>query len=173
MAKTPPPPPPSVEVVIAQARASLGDTLLRLVLWRALKERKARAGVGTRVRTSRGSKAKGRRGVVETREWLLRTFPQLEPDDVLIQTTSVGGQDVSLSPKAQRLFPFAIESKVVESLNIWRALLQAEANAAKKNLRPVVFFRRSHSRHYIAFALDDFTEVFLGTTRRGEALPEA
>lgn len=108
--------------------------------------------------TSRGSKAKGREGVVLARDWILRVFPYLEPDDILIQTTSVGGSDLHYSPKATKLFPFAPESKRVQSLNVWGALHQAGANATKKGLLPVLFFSRSNSPLYVAFKADDLAE---------------
>lgn len=112
--------------------------------------------------TPRGVKAKGREGVVMARDWLLRVFLALQPDDVLIQTTSVGGSDIHYSPLAARLFPFAPESKRVQALNIWGALHQAETNAKKKGLRPVLFFSRAAASSsappeplYIAFRADD------------------
>lgn len=104
---------------------------------------KAACKKGRTSRTVSGVKKKGREGVQMARSWLLRLFFDLEPDDILIQTTSVGGSDLHFSPKAAKLFPFAPESKRVQSLNIWGALHQAEVNAKKKGQRPVLFFSRS------------------------------
>jgi hypothetical protein len=101
------------------------------------------------------AKAKGREGVVAARDWLLRVFGSLEADDILIQTTSVGGSDLHYSPKAARLFPFAPESKKVQNLNVWGALHQAGVNATKKGLKPVLFFSRNNGPLYIAFKADD------------------
>lgn len=105
--------------------------------------------------TSRGSKRKGAEGVAAARAWLLGLFFDLQPDDILVQTTSVGGSDLHFSPLAARLFPFAPESKRVQSLNVWGALHQAEANAKKKGLKPVLFFARNNSPLYVAFKAED------------------
>jgi hypothetical protein len=104
------------------------------------------------------AKAKGREGVVMARDWLLRLFFDLEPDDILIQTTSVGGSDLHYSPKAAKVFPFAPEIKRVQNLNVWGALHQAAVNATKKKLQPVLFFSRNNGPLYIAFKADDLAE---------------
>lgn len=115
---------------------------------------------GRTAKKQSSSKKKGREGVVAARDWLLRVFPSLEPDDILIQTTSVGGSDLHYSPKAAKLFPFAPESKRVQSLNVWGALHQAEVNATKKGLKPVLFLSRNNGPLYIAFKADDLAEWF-------------
>lgn len=93
---------------------------------------------------SRSAKAKGRRIIEELREAILRAFPELQRDDILIQPTSVGGEDLKLSPAARMLFPFAVEGKNKESLNIWSAIAQAQANA--KGNPPAVVFRRNNMK---------------------------
>lgn len=96
------------------------------------------------------SKAKGRDGCHMARDLILDAFPGLLPDDVVVKATSQGGVDLHLSPQAVARFPFGIEVKRSESLNIWAALKQAEINAQKKNLPAVVFFSRAHGGHYVA-----------------------
>lgn len=77
------------------------------------------------------AKAKGRRLQQWTRDQILETFEHLEPDDVRSTGMGQGGMDVQLSPAAQRVFPFGIECKNVEKLNVWDAFGQAEANCGK------------------------------------------
>ena len=115
---------------------------------RALNE--AKVGSGHRARKLSSAKKKGRQGVVEARNWLLGWY-SLEPDDILIQTTSVGGSDLHFSPVAKRTFPFAPEVKFVESLNIWGAIHQAVANAKKRLMAPCLFFRRANHDMWVAF----------------------
>ena len=109
--------------------------------------------------TSRGSKSKGREGVLAVREWILATFPALEPDDIVIQTTSVGGSDLQVSPVARTFFPYAPEIKNVQTLNIWKALKQAEVNARKRGRPPILFFRRNNSDLYVAISAAEFAKV--------------
>lgn len=110
---------------------------------------------GRRARAPRSAKAKGRDGVVLAREWILRWFPTLAQEDILIQTTSVGGSDLHYSPLAASIFPFAPEIKNVESLNVWAALRQAEINATKRRLQPVLFFKRNRTEMWVAFPCRD------------------
>jgi hypothetical protein len=50
-------------------------------------------------------------------------------------------------------FPWHIEAKHVEKLNIWAALQQAEKECGTK--RPCLFFKRNRSEWYIAFRAED------------------
>jgi len=66
------------------------------------------------------------------------------------------GCDVKLSSAAKAKFPFAVECKNQENLNIWAALRQAEDHATKSNTVPLVVFTRNRSQVYVALPLDDF-----------------
>ncbi len=68
------------------------------------------------------------------------------------------GTDLHLSPLARSLFPYAIEVKCQERLNIWQALAQAEDNATG-DLFPVLFFKRAHSRFYVAIDATSFLQL--------------
>lgn len=100
------------------------------------------------------SKAKGRVGCEYARAAILGAFPKLDPDDVYLKAGSQGGVDLHLSPVAQQSFPFSIEVKRTETLNVWAALAQARANAGK--LPPLLFFSRAHSRLYVALDAVEF-----------------
>ena len=65
----------------------------------------------------------------DVRDLILETFKELEPDDVRSTTMGDSGEDILLSPEARKLFPFAVECKNQERLNIWDSLSQAEWNA--------------------------------------------
>ncbi len=59
-----------------------------------------------------------------------------------------GGSDIIGLPG------FAVEVKMVEKLNLWKALEQSES-AASPTETPCVFFRRNRSRWYAALPLED------------------
>lgn len=65
------------------------------------------------------------------------------------------GSDLLLSPAARRLFPFSVECKNVESLNIWKAIAQAKAGAHPATT-PIVVFRRNAMPAYVALPFDVF-----------------
>jgi len=103
-------------------------------------------------------KAKGRRLQQFVRDLLLETFKDtLETDD--IQSTSMGapGEDLKMSPAARKIFPFAIECKNQESLGIWSALEQAEANA--KHHMPLLVFKRNRSKTYATLDINDLVKI--------------
>jgi hypothetical protein len=105
--------------------------------------------------TPQSAKAKGRRLVLALRDAILNTFPQLEPDDLIVPATSQPGCDLKLSPHARRLFPFAVECKNTERFEVWKAIAQAEANCGD-GLTPLVVFGRNRSHTYVVLRLDQF-----------------
>jgi hypothetical protein len=109
------------------------------------------------VKTS-SAKAKGRRLQQEVREAILGVFPELHPDDVKAAVMGESGLDIHLSPAAQARFPFAVECKNVERLNVWAAIEQAEKNR-KGALRPLVVFRRNRSRTYAVIELTELLSL--------------
>lgn len=87
---------------------------------------------------------------------MLEFAAQLEPDDVRSTSMGCGGTDIQLSPKARNVYPYDIECKNQEKLNIWDALKQAEANARDTAL---VIFKRNRSDIYVALKFDDFLKL--------------
>jgi hypothetical protein len=107
------------------------------------------------------AKAKGRRLQQETRDAILAAFPSLEPDDVRSTSMGASGCDLLLSPAARRLFPFSVECKNTEALNVWKALAQA-AKGATLGTTPIVVFRRNHAVPHVALPLAVFLDLARG-----------
>ena len=107
---------------------------------------------------TRSAKAKGRRLQNQVRDLLLETFKdELEPDDIRSQIMGMSGEDIVLSPAARKLFPFSVECKNQEKLNIWGALEQAEENSG--NHTPLVIFKRNRSKTYAVLEFDKLLEL--------------
>ena len=92
----------------------------------------------------RSAKNKGKRLQNDVRDLILEKFDTLEPDDVRSITMGDSGEDILLSPAARKLFPFSVECKNQEKLNIWSSLEQAEGNS--KESTPVLVFKRNRSK---------------------------
>jgi len=105
----------------------------------------------------RSAKNKGKRLQNNVRDLILEKFNQLEPDDVRSTTMGDSGEDVLLSPAARKLFPFSVECKNQEKLNIWSSLEQTETNAGKHT--PLLIFKRNRSKTYAVLQLDDLMEM--------------
>jgi predicted RecB family endonuclease len=70
------------------------------------------------------------------------------------------GADILLSPAARRLFPFYVEAKNRETINIWEAIRQASTGAGKAvGVHPLVVFRRNNSPTYAALPFDLLLEL--------------
>ena len=74
------------------------------------------------------AKAKGRRLQQHVRDRIRETF-QLHEDDVQSRSMGAGGEDIMLSPAAREAFPFSVETKNVQRLNVNDAYSQAVENA--------------------------------------------
>ena len=105
----------------------------------------------------RSAKNKGKRLQNKIRDLILEKFDSLEPDDVRSITMGDSGEDILLSPAARRLFPFSVECKNQEKLNIWGALEQAEDNSG--NHTPLVIFKRNRSKTYAVLEFDKLLEL--------------
>lgn len=90
---------------------------------------------------------------------LLATFPELEPADIRSIPASVPGEDLWLSPKAQEVFPFAVECKNIEKLNFWDAIRQTETHGAKSGRDPLLVFRRNGEPLRAVVRLDLFLRL--------------
>jgi len=106
---------------------------------------------------TQSAKSKGRRLQKEVRDLILETFNELEPDDVRSTSMGASGEDLLLSPAARKLFPFAVECKNQEKLNIWSSLEQAEQNAGEHI--PLLVFKRNRSKTYISMDINDLIKI--------------
>lgn len=56
------------------------------------------------------------------------------------------GIDIKLSSLARKLFPYAVECKNTEKLNLFEAWNQATANAEKENLSPLLIVKKNRTK---------------------------
>ena len=105
----------------------------------------------------RSAKNKGKRLQNKVRDLILEKFNQLEPDDVRSVTMGESGEDILLSPAARKLFPFSVECKNQEKLNIWEAYSQAESNCGK--YEPVVFLKRNNQKPLVLVDAEYFVRL--------------
>jgi len=103
------------------------------------------------------AKAKGRNLQKNVRDLILEKFNQLEEDDVRSTSMGASGEDLLLSPAARKLFPFSVECKNQESLNIWSAIEQAENNSG--NHIPLVIFKRNRTKTYAVLEFDKLLKL--------------
>lgn len=104
------------------------------------------------------AKAKGRRACEEVKELLEKYAPDLREGDIRVTSSSVGGEDLLLSPRAKELYNFAVEVKNQESLNIWASFEQAETHV-KGEETPILFYKRNRSELMVSLRAEDFVKL--------------
>lgn len=106
---------------------------------------------------TQSAKAKGRKLQQMVRDLILETFTELEPDDVRSTSMGAGGEDLQLSPAARKKFPYSVECKNVEKLNVWGAYEQAEANSG--NHEPLLIMKKNRKKPLVVIDLEAFVEL--------------
>ena len=106
---------------------------------------------------TQSAKAKGRKLQQMVRDLILETFSELEPDDVRSTSMGAGGEDLQLSPAARRKFPYSVECKNVEKLNVWGAYEQAAANSGKHE--PLLVMKKNRKKPLVVLDLDAFMSL--------------
>ena len=104
------------------------------------------------------AKAKGRRLQQDVVAAIKATFPELVDNDVVSTSMGAGGEDVVLSPAAEKLFPFSVEAKNVEKLNVWTALDQAAANACRGRA-PIVVMKKNNKKPHVVISMEAFMSL--------------
>lgn len=108
-----------------------------------------------RVLRPASAKAKGRRLQQQLAQDVTRAFG-LEAGDVLSRSSGATGTDLILSPAAAKVFPFAVEAKNQERVNVWQAWNQASANGTGTSTTIVVISRNGIATPLAILAWDDF-----------------
>jgi hypothetical protein len=103
---------------------------------------------------TRSAKNKGRTLQNYVRDRVREEF-SLGEGDVDSRTMGCSGVDVVLSPRAREFFPFSVECKAQESLNVWESLRQAEDNMLPSTI-PLLVFKRNRSTVYCALDFNTF-----------------
>ena len=69
-----------------------------------------------------------------------------------------GGEDLIMSRAAREKFPFSIECKNQEKLNIWDAYKQASENS--KDYEPLVVMKKNNHKTLVVLDAESFVKLF-------------
>lgn len=89
---------------------------------------------------TQSAKAKGRRLQQWVRDKLIEML-DVHPEDIESRSMGAGGEDLIMARAARQKFPYSIECKNVEKLNVWEAYEQAQENS--KNYEPIVVMKKN------------------------------
>ena len=102
-------------------------------------------------------KAKGRKLQQYVRDKILEAFPELTNRDVMSTPMGVSGDDILLSELGIDKFPYSVECKNQEKLNIWGALSQIVKR--DKGFTGLLVFKRNNTEPYCVLKFDDFMQL--------------
>ena len=105
---------------------------------------------------TQSAKAKGR----NLQKWvvnkLIETF-DIHPEDIKSCSMGAGGEDVVMARAAREKFPFSVECKNVEKLNVWDAYEQAKANSS--GYEPIVVMKKNHKKPLVVLDAEHFISM--------------
>ena len=107
------------------------------------------------------AKAKGRLLQQHIAKEVLRCFPSLTEDDVRSTTMGANGTDVQLSRAARDAFPYSVECKAVEKLNMWAAWEQCKANVKQGDV-PLLVCKKNRSEVLAVLPWPHFANMLAG-----------
>ena len=105
---------------------------------------------------TQSKKAKGRRLQQWVRDLLIEKL-EVHPEDIESRSMGAGGEDLIMSRSARAKFPYSIECKNQESLNIWKSYEQAQQNSG--NYEPIVILKRNNVKPLVLVDADYFVEL--------------
>ena len=102
------------------------------------------------------AKAKGRKLQQWTRDRLIESL-DIHPEDIESRSMGAGGEDLIMSRAAWKAFPYSIECKNQEAINIWNAYQQASENAGEYT--PLVVLNRNKSKPLVLVDAETFIQL--------------
>ena len=105
---------------------------------------------------TQSAKAKGRNLQKWVVQQLIETF-NIHPEDIKSCSMGAGGEDVVMARAAREKFPFSVECKNVEKLNVWDAYEQAKANSS--GYEPIVVMKKNHKKPLVVLDAEHFISI--------------
>ena len=102
------------------------------------------------------AKAKGRRLQQKFMQLLIEKL-DIDPEDIESRSMGAGGEDLIMSKAARNKFPYSIECKNQEKLNIWSAWDQANGN--KGLYEPLVVIKKNGIRPLVVLDAENFLDM--------------
>ena len=105
---------------------------------------------------TQSAKAKGRRLQQWMRDLLIEKL-EVHPEDIESRSMGAGGEDLIMARAARKKFPYSIECKNQEKVNIWDAYDQAQENSG--DYEPIVVLKRNNTKPLVLIDADYFVRL--------------
>lgn len=99
------------------------------------------------------AKAKGRR----LQQWVAKMLVEhlgVDAEDLESRPMGSGGEDIIMGKLTRQKFPYSVECKNQEAVNVWKAYEQAESNS--KQYEPVVVIKRNNHKPLVVVDAEYF-----------------
>ena len=105
---------------------------------------------------TQSAKAKGRRLQQWFRDLLIEKL-DIHPEDIESRSMGAGSEDLIMARAARQRFPYSIECKNQESINVWKSYEQAQENS--KDYEPVVVLKRNNTKPLVLVDAEYFVKL--------------
>ena len=105
---------------------------------------------------TQSAKSKGRR----LQQWLRNVLVEslnIHPEDIESRSMGAGGEDLIMSRAARKSFPYSIECKNQEKINVWSAYEQASENSL--GYTPLLVIKRNRSKPLVVIDAESFIDL--------------
>ena len=105
---------------------------------------------------TQSAKAKGRRLQQWVRDQLIEEL-NVHPEDIESRSMGAGGEDLIMARAAREKFPYSIECKNQEKLNLWESYKQATENS--KDYEPIVVIKKNNHKKLVIVDAEYFVKL--------------
>ena len=102
------------------------------------------------------AKAKGRNLQKWTRERLIEEL-EIHVEDIESRSMGASGEDLIMARAARKKFPYSIECKNQERVNVWESYKQALANCGK--YEAIVVIKKNHHKPLVVIDAEAFIKM--------------
>ena len=106
---------------------------------------------------TQSAKAKGRKLQNWVRDKLIELL-SVHEEDVESRSMGASGEDLIMAQTARKKFPYSIECKNQERINIWNAYQQADTNSGK--YEPILFIKRNSHKPLVVIDAEHFIRTY-------------
>ena len=102
------------------------------------------------------AKAKGRL----LQKWFAQLLVEeldVDPEDIESRPMGSQGEDVIMGKQTRNIFPYSVECKNQEAVNVWKAYEQATENC--KGYEPLVVIKRNRSKPLVVMDAEAFVRL--------------
>jgi len=102
------------------------------------------------------AKAKGRK----LQQWFAKLMVDtldLHEEDIESRPMGSQGEDIIMGRESREKFPYSVECKNQEAVNVWKAYEQAESNCGK--YEPLVVIKRNRSKPLVVIDAEHFVTL--------------